>query len=274
MKSGSPGFWGGGLLIGSLKNTGEYGCIIPSKEITLYTGHYHRDLQKRRATADLSTYSRDLFRRLSEQAQTHASAEPNNKERLILYYDQAFPLNPFHRNSTSYWVKDYRNLEGDFSQTRTGATRQKFEEDEPPPCNVHKGVVTGKIYGVSRWGWNRSVCTIYLEEEKITQIEVSVPETIDTTTHGIALNTSKDGPSLTPSINYSSSTYQRIEKDTIHKRKAINTYSEEACQFAEDAAITATLVTINYSTDLLPSWNIYMRRLNAIEVMSSHKKED
>ena len=272
VKGNEQGFWSNGFVLGTVFDAGTKGCILPSGEIKMYSGHYVRKVTSRRKKHYLSTYDKNVLDRLEEKALGYMGGETGGGNKVILSYVHPFPLNILHRNFTNYWVTDVQDLTTDFSQTPSGqkfAQDFEFAEEQEPPCSTSKGRIVGRIYHVSRWGLKSKVCTIYFQEERLTEVMESIPEHIDTT---LSVSPSRDEKSSPFSVSSSASTYYRQERDFKHKSHGMNVYSETGCQFAEDAFKSQVSVIFTYSNDCCPLWNIYSGRVLKMRVLK--KKTD
>ncbi len=286
IQGNAQGYWSHGIVIGSLADTGITGCILPSQELLIYSGIHHRALRQRRQILSLSTTSPSVFSVLQKKAQEHVEAPANHSKRIALHYLHPFPLNKFHRNKSQYWVTSQSELKHSFTSSESYKKYgYEYEDDTPPPCHSFKGVVHGKIFEVSRWGIMGKVCTISLEENRVTEVHVSIPEEYHSsgTSTGFGQNTfggsSSDGENTISTSQTSQlylqdtfGTHDRIVHDTMHTRFNLNLYTEAGCKFAEDAILNQANVSVYYTTDCMPTWNWHSRRVYKIQVSDEKKK--
>ncbi len=260
----------------------------------MYSGIYHRALNKRRQKIHLSTNSKYLFSELEKKAQEHAEASSDHSKRVALFYLHPFPLNRFHRNRSQYWVFKQTELEQDFSKSTSYRNLgYEYEDTTSPPGKIYEGVLHGRIFHVSRWGLNEKICTIVMEEDPLTEMGASAPKMVHSSGTSIGFGKNDFGESgfygddvggtqyrrrariLQTPNDYShdhSSTHDRKEGDTPHKRYTLNVYEEDGCQFAEDAALHQAKVSVHYTIGCMPTWNWHLRRVHKIQVRDEKKK--
>ena len=272
VKGNAKGFWSHGLILGSVAETGTYGCLWPSHEVKLHTGTFLRRRVKDRTEQYLSTYNRTLLENLESKARKYKTQlttdTPAKKNTVAFHYIHPFSLNIFHRNQSQYWITSQETPARKFSETRSYAKHGlKFEEDAAPPCHSYKGVRHGRIFHVSRWGMTSKVCTIYLEEESVTETTISTPEPIT----GVSFGSNSQGQ---PQTRIHTGVHHRQEPDTKHERYSFNVYSESGCQFAEDVALSLSSVSVHYTTDCCdPSWNWHWDRVSRLTVQEHEHSE-
>ncbi len=277
------GYWSHGVVIGSLVRTGTEDNIWPNKDVVILAGAYRRKLKTGVPTLNLSPYSKNVFSELEKKVKKYIENPVEHSKRVALHYLHPHPLNIYHSNRDMYWVINHTELQNDFSKSDSYHNYgYEFVDESPRPCKAYSGQLNGKIFHVSRWGFKSKVCTIIMEEDQLTDVNPRFPTDSDSDSDSDSDDnfSRTSSPSRTTQPYYhnhsdrSVSTHGKIKKrSALHEQYTLNIYTEEGCKFAEDAALHQAQVLVDYSSDCLPTWNWYSRRIYKIQVLNEKKKQ-